>query len=134
MGGTSLQLTSTWIPLGLLAVLAMYMFHLFRQERRQSLELIAAETATAASAPKPDALEMEAAHAVEAAPEAAAAAPVPAPAAAPVPAPMAATSTPAKRKASLVWRTAWIWLPFLTGFAGQAWLDIVKPLVEKSGA
>lgn len=74
----------------------------------------------------------------EAAPEAAPAAetgPVEAPLAAPA---MSAPEVPlaaapsSRRKSSLVWRTAWIWLPFAAGFAGQAYLDVVRPLLEKT--
>lgn len=92
--------------MSLLAVLSAYMVHLFLQERRQSLALAGAEGV--------EAISME--------PPAAPAAPVAS----------ASEAAPAKRKARLLWRTAWLWLPFVAGFAGQAWLDIVKPLVEKA--
>lgn len=126
-----LDLTSTWIPLGLLAVLGAYMVHLFFQERRESARVAAAEAAEAASAPAQEAAAVT--HEAVAAPEPEAAAPAPAVAAESAPAPVVEIKAP-KRKASLVWRTAWIWLPFVAGFMGQAWLDIIKPMVEKAGA
>lgn len=110
------DLSSTWIPLSLLGVLCLYMVFLFMQERRESRALLAAEAAAAAMAP--------------AEPSFAAAPSAPAALVAPV---MAVKESPARRKPRLVWRTAWIWLPFMAGFAGQAYLDIIKPLVEKAG-
>lgn len=132
----AVDLTSTWIPLGILGVLILYMIHLFLQERRVSRELLAAD----AIAP--------------AAPEALVAAPVAAPAVEPTPAEEKLTvaasvpvEAPAQEKPkasrSLVWRTAWIWLPVLVGFGGQAYLDhkprvdpllqrLIAPLVQKA--
>lgn len=107
------DLTSIWIPVGIIGLLGLYMVAQFIQERRESRELIAAEAAAAAA-------------------EAAA----PPPAEKPVPA-AAVTSAPAapeaKKKAKLRWRTAWIWLPFLIGFFGQAYLSFIKPMIEAGG-
>ncbi|MDX5493761.1 MAG: hypothetical protein LPK86_09745 [Alphaproteobacteria bacterium] len=107
------DLTSIWIPVGIIGLLGLYMVAQFIQERRESRELLAAEAAaaaTAAAAPPP------------------AEKPAPAPAAAPAP------SAPAeKKKAKLRWRTAWIWLPFLAGFFGQAYLSIIKPMMDAAG-
>jgi len=88
-------------------VLSAYMVHLFLQERRQSLAGMEGVEATSMEPP----VIPGAAHA---------------------PAAMVSEAAPAKRKARLLWRTAWLWLPFVAGFAGQAWLDIGKPLVEKA--
>lgn len=105
----SVEPTSTWIPLSLLAVLSAYMVHLFLQERRQALAGTDGVEATSMELPVLPPL-----------------APV---AAAPAP----SETAPEKKKRRLLWRTAWLWLPFVAGFAGQAWLDIVKPMVEKAG-
>lgn len=107
------DLTSIWIPVGIIGLLALYMVRQFIQERRESRELVAAEAAAA---------------------QAAAAAPAPAenPAPAPAVAPAPAAPEP-KKKAKLRWRTAWIWLPFLIGFFGQAYLSFIKPMIEAGG-
>lgn len=83
-------------------MLSAYMVYLFLQERRQSLALAGAEGVEAVS------MEPPAAPAT------------------------ASETAPAKRKAKLLWRTAWLWLPFVAGFAGQAWFDIVKPLLDRA--
>ncbi|MFN4339110.1 hypothetical protein [Parvibaculum sp.] len=88
------DLTSIWIPVGIIGLLGLYMVAQFIQERRESRELILAEAAAAATA-------------------------------APAPEP--------KKKAKLRWRTAWIWLPFLIGFFGQAYLTYLKPMIEAGG-
>jgi hypothetical protein len=47
---------------------------------------------------------------------------------------MQAAEAPQKKKRSLIWR-GWamrIWVPFIVGFGGQAYLDIIRPLVEKA--
>lgn len=124
------DLTSTWIPLSLLAVLCAYMFVLFQRERRSALAFEGVEPASPVSAP---AGGHDAGHAP--APEAHASAPAhaePAHAAPAHPAPAADVSLGEKQKRSLLWRTARIWLPFLVGFGGQAYLDLIKPLVEKA--
>ncbi|MFZ2469670.1 MAG: hypothetical protein WAW54_14885 [Parvibaculum sedimenti] len=116
----AVDLTSTWIPLGILGVLLLYMIHLFLQERRISRELLAAE-AVAPATPEPIEAPAVAAPVVEAAPvEAKVAEPV---------------SEKPTAKRSLVWRTAWIWLPFLIGVGGQAYLDhkpLIDPLLQKA--
>lgn len=136
--------TSTWIPLSLLAVLVAYMIHLFRKERRESiaLEQVEAAAASAAAAAASAAasaatVAAEVAEMVHASPAAEPATPA-APAA---PTPSMAAEEPrktkeeaVKAKPSLVWRTAWIWLPFVAGFAGQAYLDVLKPLLEKTAS
>ena len=141
-----IDLTSVWIPGGLIGVLVLIMIRLFINERR-SVAAMKAEGADQAPAAAP----AEAPAAVEPPPMAdmpaeAAAAEAPAateareaPAAAPAPikteAPVVETKvTAAKAKQSLVWRTAWIWLPFLVGFFGQGYLDhraAIDPLIEK---
>lgn len=113
VGGSAVvpfDLTSIWIPVGIIGLLALYMVRQFIQERRESRELIAAEAAAA---------------------QAAAAAP--APAENPAPAPAVAPAPEPKKKAKLRWRTAWIWLPFLIGFFGQAYLSFIKPMIEAGG-
>lgn len=109
------DLTSIWIPVGIIGLLGIYMVGQFIQERRVSRELILAEAAAAAApAPEP------------------AAEPAPPPALVAAPAAVAAPA-PEKKKAKLRWRTAWIWLPFLIGFFGQAYLTFIKPMMEASG-
>lgn len=117
------DLTSTWIPLSLLAVLCTYMFVLFQRERRAALAFDSTETTAPVAAPHvdPAPVSAEAVHEP--------AAPVHAPAAHVEP----VHAAPEKRKPRrLLWRTAIVWLPFVIGFAGQAYLDIIKPLVEKA--
>lgn len=116
------DLTSIWIPVGIIGLLGLYMVAQFIQERRESRELIAAEVAAAATA--------SAAPATAENPAPAAASE---PVAAPAPAPAALAPEPKKKKAKLLWRTAWIWLPFLIGFFGQAYLSFIKPIVDASG-
>lgn len=138
------DLTSTWIPLGLLAVLCTYMFVLFRRERNMAhaFEAEGGEVATLTTIPASATMAGEAAAAVEGegehkseekaeAPAAEAAPahaePAPAPAAAP------AAEAPAKpNKRRLLWRTAYIWLPFIAGFGWQAYLDFIKLWLEKT--
>lgn len=118
VGGSAVvpfDLTSIWIPVGIIGLLALYMVRQFIQEQRESRELIRAEAeaaAAAAAAPPP------------------AESPAPAPSAAPV---AAASQAEPKKKAKLRWRTAWIWLPFLIGFFGQAYLSFIKPMIEAGG-
>lgn len=100
------DLTSIWIPVGIIGLLGLYMVRQFIQERREAREMILAEAAAAASAPPP--------------------------AAAPAPAASAPADKP-KKKTKLRWRTAWIWLPFLAGFFGQAYLSFIKPMMDASG-
>ena len=95
------DLTSPWIPLGIIMLLGVFMFRQFQAERRESRELEAAEAA-AATAPKTDV----------------------------APPPLA--TKPEKTKRKLRWRTAWIWMPFLIGFFGQAYLSFIKPMVENA--
>lgn len=92
-------------------LLGVFMVRQFMQERRDARALAFAE-AQAGPAVAPAAAE-----------------PAPAPvAAAPV-----ADEKPAKKKMKLRWRTAWIWLPFLIGFLGQAYLSFIKPMVDSAG-
>jgi hypothetical protein len=116
------DLTSTWIPLSLLAVLCGYMFILFQRERRATLAFEGMETM--APAPVAHASSHGGGSAMAAAPAPAPLAPL-----APV-APSPVTSE--ERKPRLLWRTASIWLPFVGGFAGQAYFDIIAPLMEKA--
>lgn len=121
-----IDMTSTWIPLSLLAVLCAYMVYLFRQERREALAFAGAEPAAHA----PAAASSADAHAASHAAPAVEAAPAPASHAPAAP----AAETPRKKKRSLIWR-GWamrIWVPFLVGFGGQAYLDIIRPMIEKA--
>ena len=123
------DLTSPWIPLSIIMLLGIFMVYQFIQERKVSraLEL---EEASAASVAQPD-------------PEPTAVpAPVTTPAEAETPAQtspqkVAAVSEPvekpAKKKMKLRWRTAWIWLPFLIGFFGQAYLSFIQPMLDNAG-
>ncbi len=106
------DLTSPWIPLSIIMLLGLFMIRQFIQER-QAARLLALEQASAPPA-EPVAA---AAPATEAAPSSAAPAP----------------EKPGKKKMKLRWRTAWIWLPFLIGFFGQAYLNYVKPMLENAG-
>jgi len=96
------DLTSPWIPLGIIMLLGIFMVRQFQAERRESRELLAAEAA-AATAPKTDVAP---------------------------PPPLGAKPEKSKRK--LRWRTVWIWMPFLIGFFGQAYLSFIKPMVENA--
>lgn len=122
------DLTSTWIPLSLLAVLCTYMFVLFQRERRMAhaFEAEGGETAPVTAIPASATMVGEAAAAVEAEEKVEAPADE-APAAAPAP---EATTEPKKRR--MLWRTAFIWLPFLAGFGWQAYIDFFKAMLEKS--
>lgn len=118
------DLTSTWIPLSLLAVLCGYMFILFYRERRATLVFDGMEIAA------PTAVAYAANHSGSAT-----AAVEPAPAAQALRAQSPVVPAPAvseKRKSPLLWRTASVWLPFVGGFAGQAYFDIIAPLLEKA--
>ena len=136
------DLTSTWIPLSLLAVLSTYMYVLFRRERRMShaFEAEGGEVASTTVIPASATMAGEAAAAVEGEGEHKAEAPAaeatsaPAPAEpAPAPAATPAAEAPAKpKKRHLLWRTAYIWLPFVAGFGWQAYLDFIKLWLEKT--
>ena len=138
------DLTSTWIPLSLLAVLSTYMYVLFRRERRLShaLEAEGGEVGHTTVIPASATMAGEAAAAVEGEGEhkteapAAEAAPAPAesaPAPAPTPVAVPAAEAPAKpKKRRILWRTAYIWLPFIAGFGWQAYLDFIKLWLEKT--
>ena len=106
------DLTSPWIPLSIIMLLGIFMVYQFIQERKTSRAL-ALEEASAAAQPAP----------VPAAPSAGAAAVAASTSSAPE----------AKKKMRLRWRTAWIWLPFLIGFFGQAYLSFIKPMLENAG-
>lgn len=106
------DLTSPWIPLSIIMLLGLFMIRQFIQER-QAARVLALEQASAPAA-EPAAA---ATPATEAAPSSAAPAP----------------EKPSKKKTKLRWRTAWIWLPFLIGFFGQAYLTYVKPMLENAG-
>ncbi len=57
------------------------------------------------------------------------------PAAAPVHEAVPATAsapTKTKRKPSLTWRSAHLWLPLVAGFGWQAYLDFGKAMIEKA--
>lgn len=119
------DLTSTWIPLSLLAVLSVYMFILFKRERREALAFqgeAASSGHEATPATHADHGHDAHGHDAHAAPAAHAAAP----------AETHHAEAPKKKKASLKWRTAHIWLPFVAGFGWQAYLDFIKPMLEKA--
>lgn len=138
------DLTSTWIPLSLLAVLSTYMYVLFRRERQMShaFEAEGGEATTTTVIPASATMAGEAAAAVEgegehtseeseAKAEAPAAAPAQASVAAPAAAPVAeAPAKPKKRR--ILWNTAYLWLPFVAGFGWQAYLDFIKLWLEKT--
>lgn len=98
------DLTSPWIPLSIIMLLGVFMYRQFLEERRESRELELAEAA-AEAAPKTDVAP---------------------------PAPLGSADKPVKKKRKLRWRTAWIWLPFLIGFFGQAYLSFIKPMVDNA--
>ncbi|HEY4343237.1 MAG TPA: hypothetical protein VGN05_02735 [Parvibaculum sp.] len=125
------DLTSTWIPLSLLAVLCTYMFVLFQRERRASLAFESMEPAAPAvtHVSGHDIGHAESHEAPVAAPAPAEARVAPTSSAHVVPAQAVA---PEKAKTSLMWRTAHIWLPFVAGFAGQGYLDVIKPMIVKA--
>lgn len=100
------DLTSIWMPLGLIGLLGIYMVAQFIQERRDTRLALAEEAA---------------------APAASAEAGTPS---APAVTPVATAAPTEKKKRKLRWRTAWIWMPFLLGFFGQAYLNYIKPMLE----
>ena len=108
------DLTSPWIPLSLIMLLGIFMIRQFMQERREAREMVLAE----ASAP-----------AVALAPAGGSPEQVAAPSAPPA----KSEEAPKKKKRKLRWRTAWIWMPFLIGFLGQAYLSFVKPMMDGAG-
>lgn len=95
-------------------LLGLFMIRQFMQERREARELVLAGDAAPVAAPVTSSEQGAA----------------PAPAAPPVAAPAKAEDAPTKKKMKLRWRTAWIWMPFLIGFFGQAYLSFIKPLVD----
>jgi len=126
----SVDLTSPWIPLSFIALLGIFMVRQFIQERRESRELILAEQNAAtftAIGVTADADENVSPPPVLAQPE-------------PVFTPISAATVasveedPAPKKARLLWRTAWIWLPFLVGFFGQTYLTFIKPMLDAQGS
>lgn len=119
------DLTSPWIPLGIIMLLGIFMIFQFIQERKVSRALTLAEAAAPVSQPAPESVASAAVPAeAEVSPSA------PAPEARTV---TPSTETPQKKKMKLRWRTAWIWLPFLVGFFGQAYLSFIKPMLDKAG-
>ena len=136
-----IDLTSVWIPGGLIGILVLIMIRLFINERRSASALAAGASsaapvevtmpapATAPAKDTPDAVEPP--PMADKPAEAEKAASVSEPEKAPVAETKNEEQKPeAKPKGSLVWRTAWIWLPFFAGFLGQAYLDIFKPIIE----
>tara|TARA_R110000824_G_scaffold155226_1_gene327486 strand:- start:36343 stop:36744 length:402 start_codon:yes stop_codon:yes gene_type:complete len=128
------DLTSTWIPLSLLAVLSLYMFMLFRKERRESL---AVENAAAGQVHTLDAGHSDNVHAsghgdshsdASAADSHAHAAP----AADHGHNSHTAATEPKASKSRLLWRTAHIWLPIAAGFSWQAYIDFIRPMLDKA--
>lgn len=138
-GGVALGtgLTSMWIPVGLLAIIGIFMIFQFIGERRQNAafereEAEAAAKAAAMPAPEPSAEKEVTAAPVVAAPE-------------PVQEVIRVAPEKAHKKFRPFRRTAWIWFPFLVGFAtqgyydfgkqyvdlGQAYNDYLKPIVAK---
>lgn len=99
------DLTSIWMPLSLIGLLGIYMVAQFIQERRDTRRALAEEAEVRASAPADAAPVLAVTPVAMAAPE-------------------------EKKKRKLRWRTAWIWMPFLIGFFGQAYLSYIKPMLE----
>ena len=132
------DLTSTWIPLSLLAVLSTYMYVLFRRERQMShaFEAEGGEATTTTVIPASATMAGEAAAAVEGEGEHTSEeseTKAEAPAAAPAQASAAVAEAPAKpKKRRILWNTAYLWLPFVAGFGWQAYLDFIKLWLEKT--
>ena len=132
-----IDLTSVWIPGGLIGILVLIMIRLFINERRSAAALAAGGSSAAPVEVTMPAPATDTPDAVEPPPmadkpaEAEKAASVREPEKAPVAEKKNEEQTPkTKAKGSFVWRTAWIWLPFFAGFLGQAYLDIFKPIIE----
>lgn len=144
-----INLTSTWIPMSLLAVLSLYMYILFRRERREAMAFAASGSDHGHAAPAADHGHGHSDHGHGG--DHGHAAPAAdhghghadhghhAPATPAHHEPLVAA--PAKKKGRLVWRTAYIWLPIVAGFGAQAYLDFgghayyqetIKPIIEKS--
>lgn len=117
------ELTSTWIPLSLLAVLCAYMFILFLRERKEAhayeAELAAGGGTMSVSHDAGGSHAGEGAHVQSAAAHG-------------HDAHAGAASAKGKRKQSLKWRTAHLWLPIVAGFGWQAYLDFGKAMIEKA--
>ena len=137
-----INLTSTWIPMSLLAVLSLYMYVLFRRERTEAAAFVAEGVHDAHGHAAPVVVDHghgghgDHGHAAPAADHGHHAPATPA-----HHAPLAAA--PAKKKRRLIWRTARLWMPIVLGFGAQAYLDFgghayyqetIKPLLEKSTA
>jgi len=121
--------------MSLLAVLSLYMYVLFRRERREAMAFVAAGGDHGHAAPDHSHAAPAAGHGHSDHGQGAHHAPA-------TPAhhaPLAAA--PSKKKGSLVWRTASLWLPLVVGFGAQAYLDFgghayyqetIKSMLEKS--
>lgn len=150
-GGVALGtgLTSMWIPVGLLAIIGVFMIYQFIGERRQNAafereEAEAAAKAAAMPAPAPEATAPTAEAAAAETPKPETTAPL-VTASEPVQEVIRVAPETARKKFRPFRRTAWIWFPFLVGFVtqgyydfgkqyvdlGQAYNDYLKPLVAK---
>ncbi|MGV8995977.1 MAG: hypothetical protein ACOH12_03410 [Parvibaculaceae bacterium] len=141
-----INLTSTAIPLSLLAVLSLYMYVLFRRERSEAMAYAAAGGdapgySTTMPTPAPVADHGHTDHGNHGEHVEPTTAVAPAVVAAPAPHAPQVVATPVKRKRRLFWSNTYIWLPLVAGFCGQAYLDFgghayylqtIKPMIEKS--
>ncbi|MES1991973.1 MAG: hypothetical protein V4441_13625 [Pseudomonadota bacterium] len=126
--------------MSLLVVLSLYMYVLFRRERREAMAYLATggDTQGHAAAPAADHGHGQATDHGHASDHGHVSH---APAATAHHAPMVAA--PVKKKRRFVWRLAPLWVPIVLGFAAQAYLDFgghtyyqetIKPILEKSTA
>ena len=133
------DLTSVWIPGSLIGILVLIMIRLFIKERRAAAALVVERAGQVPVEVTMPAQTVEAPAAVALPPvadekpvEAAEVTKVPTTQAEPAKTP--APEEKGRGKPSLVWRTAWIWLPFLVGFFGQGYIDhraAIDPLIKK---
>ena len=133
-GGVALGtgLTSMWIPVGLLALIGLFMIFQFIGERRQNAE-IEREEAEAAAKAKAAAMAATSEPAAEPAAEASVAKEAAAPVVTqPLPTQEVIRLAPetVRKKFRPFRRTAWIWFPFLVGFATQGYLDYGRQYVD----
>lgn len=132
----AVDITATWIPLSMIAVLCAYMVVLFQRERHMvhSFESEGGDTALAVTAPATTTMTGEAAmvETTTATPQVFTATPDTAPSHAPAASHPTAQANPEVPAGSLLWNTAYLWLPFVAGFGWQAYLDFFKAWLEKT--
>ena len=133
-----IDLTSVWIPGSLIGILVLIMIRLFIKERRAAAAIVAeraeqmpvevtapAQTSEVPAAVEPPPMADKPSETVET---------VRVPTAPNAPVSVKAPEKKVKSSGSLIWRTAWIWLPFLVGFFGQGYLEhraAIDPLIKK---